>query len=59
MKKILPLGADEIIALAALVLGVLFNQSPFFSGLGALAVIYLFICVAMRKYEDVLRRQKK
>lgn len=59
MKSLLPLSADEVVAIIALALGLLFNDVPFFSGIAALAIIYLFMCAGFRKYEIILKRNKK
>lgn len=53
LNKLLPLGADELIALCALILSSFFSSYSFFVTLQAIAVIYLFICIAFRKYEAV------
>jgi len=57
MKR--PLAIDELLAVGALGIGLLFNRYPLFSALATLAIIYLFICVVFRKYEDVQRRLHK
>lgn len=59
MKNLLPLSADEVVAIIALCFGLAFNHIPFFSGVTALAIIYLFICAGFRKYEIILKRNKK
>jgi hypothetical protein len=59
MKNLLPLSADEVAAIIALALGLVFNDIPFFSGIAVLATIYLFMCAGFRKYEIILKRNKK
>jgi hypothetical protein len=48
------LGVDELLATFALVVGILFGVS----WLVGLATLYLFMCIAFRKYEAILKRQK-
>lgn len=55
----LPLTIDELIAIGALLLGLVFWQFPIFNTICAVAAIYLFICVFFRKYEDAQRRLHK
>lgn len=59
MKNLLPLSADEIVAIIALIFGLIFNNIPFYSAVAGLAVLYLFMCAAFRKYEIILKRNKK
>lgn len=59
MKNLLPLSVDEVIAIIALAFGLVFSTIPFFSGIAALATIYLFMCAGFRKYEIILKRNKK
>jgi hypothetical protein len=56
LKNILPLGVDELIALIVLVITFLFPQEPFLVQVQGLTFIYLFMCIAFRKYEAI--RQK-
>lgn len=56
LKSILPLGVDELIALIVLVITFLFPQEPFLVQVQGLVFIYLFMCIAFRKYEAI--RQK-
>ena len=55
----LPLTIDELIAIGALLLSLAFWQYPIFSTIGAIAVMYLLICIFFRKYEDAQRRLRK
>gem|GEM_PF-5245404 len=59
MKNLLPLSADEVVAIIALIFGLLFNYIPFFSGVVVLATVYLLMCAGLRKYEIILKRNKK
>ena len=59
MKSLLPLSADEIVAIIALCFGLVFTYIPFFSGVAVLAIIYLFMCAGFRKYEIIVKRNKK
>lgn len=49
------LGIDELLAIGALLLGLLLNVG----WLVGLATLYLFMCIAFRKYEAILKRQRK
>lgn len=49
------LAVDGFLAISALLVGLLFNVG----WLVGLATMYLFMCIAFRKYEAILNRQKK
>ena len=55
----LSLTIDELTAIGALLLSLVFWQYPIFNTICAVAAIYLFICVFFRKYEDAQRRLRK
>ncbi len=56
LMNILPITIDEFIAFAALVVGLVFSSNPLLNGLAGVAIVYLFICIAFRKYEAVQYR---
>lgn len=64
-----PLKIDEIIAIALVILGIVItpmltagvilpanHPSDYVMGLGVMALVYLFICIAARKFDDVQRK---
>lgn len=54
--NILPLTIDELIAIVIVAASLLFQAIPIMNTLAGLAIIYLFMCVFLRKYEAIQRK---
>ena len=61
LNNILPLGRDELIAVILAIISLFFAPlipviATTLNIVGSLALIYLLICVVMRKYETIVKK---
>jgi len=50
---------DELVAVLALITSFVFAENDFFYSLRGIAVAYLFMCIAFRKYEAIRNKRSK